>query len=109
SRFAGARALEDVARVVEVVFDDAGEVGVSGSRTSDRFFLVLGAVGVFNGQRFGPVLPVLVLEQDRDRRSDGVGVTDAGNDLGAVGLDFHAAAAAVSLLTPPELMIDGVD
>ena len=31
------------------------------------------------------------------------------DDLGAVGFDLHAAAAAESLLPPPQLAIDGVE
>ena len=77
-RFARAGALQDVARVVKIVLDGAGQIGVAGTRTGDRFALVLGAVDVFHGQRFGPVLPVLVADQDRDRRADGVGVPHAG-------------------------------
>lgn len=31
---------------------------------------------------------------------------DAGEDVGGVGLDLHAAAAAVSLLTAPEFAVE---
>ena len=60
SGFARARPLQNVARVVEVVFDGAGEVGVPRAGPGDRFALVLGAVDVFDWQRLRPVLPVLV-------------------------------------------------
>ena len=71
------------------------------------FLVVLGAVDVFDGQRFGPVLPVLVLDQDGDGRTDGVRVSDAADDVGVIGLDFHAAAAAVALLAAPQFAVDG--
>jgi len=33
----------------------------------------------------------------------------ARDDFGAVGLDLHAAAAAIALLPPPELVIYGIE
>src|SRR6266446_6636498 len=92
SSFPGAGALQNIAGVVKVVFQRSGQIGVAWARTGDRFLLVLGAVGVFDGQRFGPVLPILVLEQDGDGRADGARVPHAGDDLRAVGLDLHATA-----------------
>jgi hypothetical protein len=37
-----------------------------------------------------------------------MGMPDAGDDFGAVGLDFHAAAAAKALLAPPQFAVHGV-
>ena len=108
--FAGAGALQNVAGVVEIVLDGAGEVGVAGPRAGDGLAACPSrAVGIFDGQRFGPVLPVLVADEDGDGRADGVRVAHAGHNFGAVGLDLHAAAAAVALLAAPELAIDGVE
>ena len=41
-------------------------------------------------------------------RPDGVGVAHAGDDLGAVGLDLHPAAASKALLPPPQFAVDGI-
>jgi hypothetical protein len=80
-RFAGAGALQNVARVVEIVLDGARQIGVARPRTRHRLALVLAALDVFHRQRFGPVLPVLVADQNGHRRADGVGMAHAGHDL----------------------------
>ena len=107
--FAGAGALQNVAGVVEIVLDGAGEVGMAGTRAGDRLLLILSAFGIFHRKRLGPVLPVPVANEDGDGRADGVRMAHAGDDLGAVGLDLHAPAAAVALLAAPELAVDGVE
>ena len=106
---ARAGAFQNVAGVVEIVLDGAGQVGVAGTRARDRLVLVLGAVDILHRQRFGPVLPVLVADDDGDGRADGLGVAHAGDNFGAVGFDLHAPAAAVALLAAPQLAIDGVE
>ena len=106
---AGAGAFQNVPRVVKIVLDGAGEVGMSGPRPGDRLTLVLAAVEVFHRQSLGPVLPVFVADEDGDGRADGAGVADSGDDFGAVGFDLHAPAAAVALLAPPELAVDGIE
>src|SRR5260370_27135912 len=74
----------------------------------DGLLLVLAAINIFNGEGFGPILPILVLEKDRDGRADRTRMTDAGDYFRPVGFDFHAAAAPVTLLAPPQFMIDGL-
>ena len=108
-RLARAGALQNIARVVKIVLDRAGQIGVPGPGPRDRLLLVLGALDVLHRQRFGPVLPILVFEQDRDRRADGLRMPHAADDVRAVGLDLHAAAAAEALLAPPQLAIDGLE
>jgi hypothetical protein len=100
-RLARAGAFEHVAGVVEVVFQNTGEVGVPGSRTRHHLALFFAAIGVLHRQRVAPVLPILVLDQHRHRRADRVRVPHAGDDLDAVRLDLHPAAAPVPLLTAP--------
>jgi hypothetical protein len=107
--FARTRPLENVPGVVKIVFDGAGEIGVSRPRPRERFLFVLGAFRVFHRQRVGPVLPVLVADDDPDRRPDSLRVPHAGDNFGAVGLDLHAPAAPEALLPPPKLAVDGVN
>src|SRR5205085_9614590 len=95
--------------VMKIVLDGSGEVRVAGAGAGNRFALILGAVEILDGEDFSPVLPVLVANDDSDGGADGAGVAHAGDDLGAVGLDFHAATAAKALLAAPELAVDGVD
>jgi hypothetical protein len=106
-RFAGAGAFENVAGFGEVVFDGAGEVGVAGARAGDGLLLVFGAIDVFDGQDASPVFPVLVYNNDTDRRADGFRMANPADDARAIGFDFHAAAAAIALLAAPQFAIDG--
>ena len=101
--FARGGPLQDVAGVGEIVFEGAGEVGVAGTRRSDG--LVLGGIAGLDGELFFPVLPVAVDDLDGDGRADGFAVAHAGEEVGLVGLDLHAAAAAVALLAAPKLAV----
>src|SRR3954464_10841646 len=67
---------------------------------------MLGSVTGRDGQRLFPILPVFILEEEGDGRSDGLTVADPGEDVGRILLDLHASAAAVALLAAPELAID---
>jgi len=82
---------------------------MAGARTRDRFLVILGAIDVFNRQRFGPVLPILVLDQDGDGRPDGVRVPDSADDVGLICLDFHAPTAAEPLLAAPQFPVNRRD
>src|SRR5579871_156970 len=93
---------------MEIVLNGSGQIGVAGTRPRNRFLLILPACSIFHGQGFGPILPIGVANDNGDRRSDGLGVPDARDDFCPVRLDLHAPAAAVALLTAPELVIDGV-
>ena len=53
-----------------------------------------------------PVLPVPVPYQHRDRRSERLSEANPGDELRAVGLDLHAATAAVSPHPPLQVRID---
>ena len=59
--------------------------------------------------RLLPVFPVLVANQQRDRRAERFAGAHARQNLGLVGFDRHAAAAAVPALAPLELLGDGVE
>ena len=106
--FTSAGAFQDVAGVVKIVFETAGQVGMAGSRTREWFPLVFCAVDVFHWQRFSPVFPILVADDDRDRRADGLRMPDARNNFDLIGFDLHPPAAPIALLAPPEFTIDGV-
>ena len=67
---------------------------------------MLGGVTLFDGKDLGPVLPVVVGDSHRDGRADGLAVADAGEDVGGIALDAHAAAATVALLATPEFAAD---
>ena len=106
SRFARAGALEHVADVVVPVLDDAGEIGVPGPRPRDGRAIDAGRLGRrrrLDRHRALPVLPVLVRNEQRDRRAGRDAVADAAQDLRAIGLDrpcggrgrSRAAAGAV--------------
>ena len=86
-------------------FEDAGEVGVAGTRKVDLLDLLLDRPGVH------PLLPVgvvAVLDQERDRAAERAAVPDAAAHDRAVGLDLHPAAAAVAELAAGEVAVDVV-
>ena len=102
-RFAGGGTLENVAGLGKIVFESAGEVGVSGTRRGDA--LVEGRISLGDRERFLPVFPVTIFELDGDGRADGDAVANAGEDVGRVALDLHAPAAAIALLAAPEFAV----
>jgi hypothetical protein len=104
---ARARALEDVPHVAVVVLEDSGQVGVSRTGTGHGDLRVL----VFGTRRhlLRPVLPVAVLDDERDRRPEGLAEPHAGAELGRVLLDLHAAAASVAHHAAPHVDVHRVD
>jgi hypothetical protein len=102
--FAGGGALEDVAGLEEVVLQSSGEIGVAGAWRGDA--LVLGGISLADGERFLPVFPVAIFEQDGDGRADSQSMANAGENVGGVALDLHASAAAVALLAAPEITVE---
>ena len=116
--FPRARAFEDVAHVVAAVLGHARQIGVAGTRTRDGSaaraatldngrVICRGFWG--NAHRVLPVRPITVLDHHRDRAADRLARADAGEELGAVGFDRHAAAASVPALTPSQVAGDGVE
>ena len=83
-RLARRRALEDVARVVAIVLEDAGEVGVAGTHARDGAPArgvrdrVVARRGIHD---LLPVLPVAIADEHRDRRADRLAGAHAGQKL----------------------------
>lgn len=92
---ASAGALENIARVAKIVFQAASQVGVSGARRRKRLVLGSRVGAILNRQRFFPIFPIAILDQDRDGRAHGLAVANPGKELRRVRLDFHAPAAPV--------------
>src|SRR3990172_6748995 len=53
-----------------------------------------------------PVQPVLVSYDKGYRRAECLPEADSRKNLHLIRLDFHSSAAAIALLSPPELVID---
>ena len=104
---ARARALEDVPDVVVVVLEDAGEVGMARTRPGDGDLRV--AILGTRRHLLGPVLPVAVLDDERDRRAQRLSEAHTGPQLRRVLLDFHAAAAPVAHHAAPHVDVHRVD
>src|ERR1041385_141573 len=101
---ARACAFENVAYVGMVVFENAVQVRVARARLGhgDRFVAVLRR----GRHLLGPVLPVAVLDSERNGRAERLAPADAGTDRRLVFFDQHPASAAVALLPAPEIAID---
>ncbi len=109
---ARARALEHVANVGAVVLDDARKVGMPRTWPRDDRPDRAGRSGrrlVLGMHRLLPVFPILVANEQRDGRAKRFAGAHTGENLGLVGFDRHAAAAAVPTLTPLELFGDGLE
>ncbi len=107
--FARAGAFQNVAGVVKLYLIAPARSAWPGRGRVTGLRLVFRAVDIFHRQRFGPVLPIFVVDDDGDGRADGLRVADAGDNFDAVRFDLHAAAAAVALLAAPQFAIDGVE
>ena len=59
--------------------------------------------------RLFPVFPVAISDQQRDGGADRFGAAHAGQHFGLIGLDGHAAPAAVAALAAAQLLGDGVE
>src|SRR5512142_1215537 len=53
-----------------------------------------------------PVFPVAVIDTESDRRSERFSPANSRPDLNLIFFDEHSAAAAVSLLTAPQIVVD---
>src|SRR5690606_37008772 len=102
-RLPRARPLQDVAQVVAVVLQAPGQVGMARARTHDGFRRGLEGLGPHAPD---PVLVVAVHDRHRDGAAEGLATAHAAQDAHAVGLDLHAAAAPVALLTTGEVTVD---
>ena len=104
---AGAGALQDVTDVRVAVLQDAGEVRVA--RTGLLDWNGLAVVLRVRRHLLGPVLPVAVVDAEGHRRAQGPAPPEPGPYLHLILLDEHPAATAVTLLPPPEIVVDLFD
>ena len=104
-RFARARALQDVAGVVEAVLLHADEVGVA------RPGLVQRLLGHARRGRhlLLPLRPLGVVDHDRDRRAEREAVPDPAEDLDVVALEAHPRPAAEPQPAPGQLVAELLD
>ena len=75
------------------------------SWTRRRHSLMKTRISLFDRKLLLPVFPVAVFKEHGDGRADGFSMTNAGEDSGGIALDFHSAAAAVSLLSAPKFVV----
>src|SRR5881396_1428312 len=111
-RLARARPLQDVPRVLAVVLERAGEIGVPGARARDLtsplgFPLCPGGVGL-GRHHVLPVLPIAVPHEHRDGGAEGLAGAHPREPLDLVGFDLHAGAAAVAAHPPLQLGVDAL-
>ncbi len=107
-RLARARPLQDVARVLAVVLERAGEIRVAGPRTR-HLAAALATGGVrFGGHHVLPVLPIAVPHEHRDGGAQRLAGTHPGEPLDLVGFDFHAGTAPVAAHPPLQLGVDAL-
>src|SRR5207248_11207424 len=90
SSFTSAGTFQDIARIAEIVLDSARQIRKAGPGPGDRFLLVFTAVDVLDRQRFCPILPVFVSDENGDGRPDGFRMPNAGNNFDAICFDLHA-------------------
>src|SRR6266581_7201286 len=94
---AGAGALQDVARVLAVVLENAREVGVPRAGPRDLAPAWLRGDPGLRGHHVLPVLPVAVPHEHRDGGAERLARPHAGEPLDLVRLDLHARDAAAPM------------
>src|SRR5881396_3713089 len=97
-RFPGARALQDVARVLAVVLEGPREIRVAGPRTRHLATPLAPRSVCFGGHHVLPVLPIAIPHEHRDGGAEGLAGPHAREPLDLVGFDLHAGAAAVAAI-----------
>jgi hypothetical protein len=108
-RLSRRRTLEDVARVLTIVLEDAGEVGVArphardGAAAQRALRIAFARCGVHDRL---PVRPVTIADEHRDGPTQRLAGAHTGEDLRRIALDLHAPPATVALLAPREVGID---
>src|SRR6059036_3126326 len=107
-RFPGARALQDVARVLAVVLERAREVRVAGPRTRHLAAPLAPRSVRFGGHHVLPVLPIAVPHEHRDGGAERLTGAHAREPLDLVGFDLHPSAAAVAAHAPLQLGVDAL-
>ena len=103
-RFAGAGALQNVARIGEIVLDGPRQIGMAGTGTGDRLVLFRLGVGASTGSSRSSFSSLCFRSEWRWANR---WFSNAGRrrQYGAIGFDLHAAAAAEALLAAPQLAI----
>ena len=82
---------------------------MAGTR-GDKFLVMAGEIwGVLNGKSFFPVGPIAVFNSQGNGSTNRFAVAHAGENFGAVFLDFLAAAATVAELAAMEFVIDEIN
>src|SRR6266705_1763059 len=79
---------------------------MSGTGRGDA--LVLCRITFAHRQRLLPVFPIFILQENRNRRADGLTATHSGNYACSIALYLHASAATITLLTSPEIAVEKV-
>src|SRR6185312_12937632 len=82
------------------------QIGMARTRRSQLLLQVFRAFAVLNGQYFLPVFPVAVFDAQRDWRANRLPVTNTGQKLRRVLLDFLPSAAAISQLAPMQFALN---
>src|SRR5690606_14126554 len=82
--------------LVEAVLEHAWQIGVAGTRTSQRRVtgqpLQFGGIHRIGGHHLLPLGPLSVVDLDRDRTTLGDPVSDTAEELDAIGLESHPRA-----------------
>ena len=106
---AGARALDHVADVVELVEKRSTQVGVARSRDGDGLRVRRPRGGRLDGEHVAPVRRVAIGHEQRDRSASGAPVPHPAQHADPVLLDALPFAAAVAALAAAQLGVDGGD
>src|SRR5207248_10590395 len=97
--------------IVKIVLDCPRQIGVPRPGPRHRPAFVFAASHIFwlrlHRQRLGPVPPILIADQDGHWRPDRLRMAHPGHNLRPVRLDLHPPPAAIALLPPPQVAIDG--
>src|SRR5215213_6490105 len=104
-RFASGSTFQDVAQIAYVILQTASQIGVTGARPFQSPRLLRFDFARLGGHNVCPVGPVFIFNQQGERRAERETVPDAGQYLGVIALDLHAATATITELATSQLVV----
>src|SRR5262245_54937279 len=108
-RFASGCTFENISKVTGTKLLSAGEVGVSGPGPFYKPRILRFGFELLRRHNILPMDEVIIPDHQRDRRTESLAMTNAGQNLDRVLFDLHASAASIALLPTPELVVDLVN
>src|SRR5690606_32236018 len=104
-RFAGTGTLQHVAQILELILQPAVQIRMAWPGTMDAAQFLLRPYHRLHIHHLAPVLPVLILYDNRYGSPRRPAVSHTADDLRCILLDLHASAPAIAKLATMQLIV----